>query len=196
MNVICITNRHLADEDYYIRIEKIAKASPTALLLREKDLLENAYEQMAAEVVKICAKYHVPCILHTFVKAAIRLHMPAIHLPMPLLRQLSAADKAYFTTLGASVHTTEEAAEAQSLGCTYLTASHIYETACKKGLKPKGLLFLQEVCKTVQIPVYALGGIRPSNAGACIRAGAAGVCTMSECMKQPDVYNVLQQYHR
>lgn len=40
--------------------------------------------------------------------------------------------------LGTSVHSLEEAREAQTLGADYLTAGHIYATDCKRGLPPRG----------------------------------------------------------
>ena len=40
-----------------------------------------------------------------------------------------------------------------------MTAGHVYVTDCKKGLPPRGLEFLKEVCTKVTIPVYAIGGI-------------------------------------
>ena len=55
--------------------------------------------------------------------------------------------------------------------------------ACKKGLAPRGLDFLHEVCSSVKIPVYAIGGIHEENMESCIQSGAAGVCMMSEYMK-------------
>ena len=55
--------------------------------------------------------------------------------------------------------------------------------ACKKGLAPRGLDFLHEVCSSVKIPVYAIGGINDKNAASCIREGAAGVCVMSGYMR-------------
>lgn len=40
-----------------------------------------------------------------------------------------------------------------------MTAGHIFATDCKKGLPPRGLDFLKNVCDAVLIPVYAIGGI-------------------------------------
>ena len=40
-----------------------------------------------------------------------------------------------------------------------MTAGHIYATDCKQGLPPRGLDFLEEVCRAVDIPVWAIGGI-------------------------------------
>ena len=53
--------------------------------------------------------------------------------------------KAYFEEIGVSCHSLEDALEAQQLGATYLTAGHIFETDCKKGLPGRGLDFLTSV---------------------------------------------------
>jgi thiamine-phosphate pyrophosphorylase len=107
---------------------------------------------------------------------------------MPLARFLAMPEvqKAMFTTRGASVHSVEDAILAQKSGATYLTAGHIFATDCKKGVPPRGLLFLREVCTAVSIPVYAIGGIHKENAVMCIEQGAAGVCMMSEYMRLGD----------
>ena len=79
----------------------------------------------------------------------------------------------------------EEAKEAQKLGATYLTAGHIYTTDCKKGLPPRGLDFLREICNAVTIPVYAIGGIHAGTGQIreVMECGASGACIMSEMMK-------------
>ncbi len=183
VGVICMTNRHLARQDYYEQIRRIAASRPLAVIVREKDLPEPEYEALAERVMRICGAYQVPCILHTYVRAAVRLGAGAIHLPLPVLRTMTEAKKKHFRTIGVSIHSLREAEEAQSAGAAYLTASHIYATDCKKGLAPAGISFLEEVCRFAAVPVYALGGIHAGNAVACVKAGAAGVCIMSECMR-------------
>lgn len=194
IKIRCITNRHLAAQDYLSQIDQIAQAKPEAVMIREKDLPEDAYERLAAQVIAVCAPYHVPCILHTYAGAAVRLGVKALHLPLPLLQSLSAEQKAYFSALGASVHSVEEALLAQKAGASYLTAGHVFATDCKRGLPPRGLAFLKEVCAASALPVYALGGIRAENAAACIQAGAAGVCIMSECMRHTNLEKILKEY--
>lgn len=183
IDVICITNRHLVSGDFLKQLRNIASRHPKALVLREKDLPEPEYEALARHILPICGSYQVPCILHTYQKAAIRLGAPAIHLPLPAALALTQEEKSCFSVIGVSTHSVREAQLAQAVGATYLTASHIFATDCKKGLAPKGVAFLQEMCEAVQIPVYALGGVNARNAAACIRAGAAGVCVMSACMR-------------
>lgn len=88
--------------------------------------------------------------------------------------------------MGVSVHSPEEAKEAEALGADYVTAGHIFETDCKKGLKGRGLEFLRQVSQGVSIPVYAIGGISAENMESVREAGANGACIMSGFMKADD----------
>ena len=190
-NILCVTNRALCQEDFLVRIEKIAACRPAGIILREKDLPQEEYEPLAAAVMAICRNYQVPCVLHSFVQAALNLQAGALHLPLPLLRRLEPAEKKRFAILGASCHSVEDALEAQRLGCTYITAGHVFATDCKKGVPPRGLAFLQAVCQSVSIPVYAIGGIGSGNIASVRQAGAKGACVMSGLMQCGDVRQYL-----
>ena len=192
--VLCVTNRLLCGEDFLGRVEKLARAKPKGIILREKDLTESEYNTLAAAVLKICERYGTPCILHSFADTAAELGVTNLHLPLHILRELSPSKRNGFTTLGASCHSAEEAREAQSLGCTYITAGHIFDTDCKKGTPGRGLEFLKQVCKSVSLPVYAIGGISEENAEQVIRAGARGVCVMSSVMTCGDPKEYLEKF--
>ncbi len=189
-NIICVSNRRLCTEDLICRIERFAKTRQCGIILREKDLSQEEYSLIAKQAVAVCKKYSVPCILHSFVKTAIELNHKSIHLPMNILNELSEDELRFFDIIGASCHSAEEAVKAQRLGCTYTVAGNIFETACKNGLEGKGLDFLNQICRSVSIPVYAIGGIDRSNIGKIHSAGAFGVCVMSGPMKceHPDEY--------
>ena len=178
--IIVITNRKLCKEDFLLRLEKVAKARPFAIILREKDLPEGEYSSLAKSAVEICNKYGTRCIPHYF--AGVAAELGAVHLPMAALRGLSSVERRRFAILGASCHSAEEAVEAEGLGCTYITFGHVFETDCKAGLPGRGVAQLEEVCGSVSIPVYAIGGIDKSNIAEVIRAGAGGACVMSGAM--------------
>lgn len=185
--LVCITNRHLAAGDFYMQIQHILKCSnkPDMLVLREKDLSEEEYIIMADKVMQICNN-NTLCVLHYFKHAALKLGADGIHLPYIMFMDMPASEKNCFKVKGVSIHSEEEAVNAQKAGATYIMAGHIFETACKEGLEPRGIGFLKKVCSKVDIPVYALGGINENNASCCIKAGAAGVCMMSGYMKKTD----------
>ncbi len=179
---ICITNRSLCKRDYLEQLKLIASWNVDAIILREKDLSENEYEKLAKEVIKICNDYNTTCILHNFIDVAIRLNHKAIHLPFSVLKSSNKDKLAFFDTLGTSTHSLKDALYAKDNKCTYITAGHIYETDCKKGLTGRGLDFLSSICTNIDIPVYAIGGISKENVDEVIRAGASGICMMSGYM--------------
>jgi len=191
-NLLCVTNRKLCQEDFLTRIERIAACHPAGMILREKDMTQEEYKELATAVMGICAQYGVKCILHSFPDVALCLQVDAIHLPLPLLRSMSKEQRARFKILGASCHSVEDALEAQALGCTYITAGHVFETDCKKGLPGRGVDFLRNVCATVDIPVYGIGGIDVENLHLVRDAGARGACLMSSLMISENVAELIR----
>ena len=181
---ICVTNRTLCRDDFLTRIDHIAKKGVAdAILLREKDLTEREYLELAEKVLLICKSHNRRCILHTYYKAAKELGCKEIHLPLPLLQKMrEEGEKEWFTTVGTSVHSLKQAHLAMHLQADYMRAGHIFETDCKKGLPGRGLSFLSKVVCESEVPVYGIGGISADNAGQIMETGAAGVCIMSGFM--------------
>jgi thiamine-phosphate pyrophosphorylase len=80
--------------------------------------------------------------------------------------------------LGLSASNLDEARAAQALA-DYIGAGPVSATPSKTDADPPiGLEGLREICRAVSVPVVAVGGIDESNAGACIKAGAAGVAVI------------------
>lgn len=186
--LLAITNRHICNNEFLAQIQDICTLNEkntviesVSIVLREKDLSEKDYKKLAAKVLNICEKNNTECILHTYYKVAKELNCKKIHLPLHVLKSNPNIYKD-FNEVGVSIHSISEAIEAMNLGATYITAGHIFATDCKKDLPPRGLSFLSSVCSSVNIPVYAIGGISPANAEKAINAGAEGVCIMSGLM--------------
>lgn len=194
--IICVTNRRLCRENFLTRIERLAKSGVSGIILREKDLSESEYKALAAKALEICEKNGSKLILHSFYRTAVALSANRIHLPLHVLKEMTEEEKSRFTEIGASCHSAEDAVFAEKSGCSYITAGHVFETDCKKGAAPKGLGFLGSVCKSVSIPVYAIGGISPENAESAVNSGAKGVCVMSGLMTCENVERYLEGYER
>ncbi len=212
-NVLAVTNRHLCKDDFLEQIEKICilnnkiknhisieenseKSSPhlnynlshinsISIVLREKDLCEENYEILAFKVLQICKKFNTECILHTYCNTAKKLGVKKIHVPLSVLKtNLHIIDE--FDSIGVSIHSLEDALEAEKLGASYITAGHIFNTNCKKGLPGRGIDFLHSITNSSNIPVFAIGGISSSNIKQVIDTGAYGVCIMSGLMNIDD----------
>lgn len=179
--IIAVTNRKLAKHNFLEQIQRVIERRPDRIILREKDLQESDYRELAVKVMKLCAESNVLCILHSNWKIAMDLKCANIHLPLSIL--LSGIPKEQFQEIGASVHSVEEAVLAEKAGATYLIAGHIFATDCKKGVPPRGLSFFRNVCEAVSIPVFAIGGMTWNKESIIMESKGAGICMMSEFMK-------------
>ena len=179
---IAITNRTLCKGDFLNQIKLLAKSSVDAIVLREKDLSEAEYEALAQKVNAVCQEYGTECILHQNVEVAKRLGVKKIHLSLPLAQKYRK-ELEWFEKVGVSTHSLEQIRQAQECSADYVVFGHVFATDCKKGVPPRGLAKLRDVCSGAKVPVYAIGGIAPDNAAQAIAAGAAGVCIMSYGMQ-------------
>ncbi|WP_053982874.1 thiamine phosphate synthase [Niameybacter massiliensis] len=183
--ILVVTNRKSCKDDFLVRIEAIARRKPYGILLREKDLSKEDYLELARSCQSICETYQVPLIVHSYIEVARELKIKAIHLPYDRFVELGGELQG-FSEVGVSIHSKEEAKVAEQKGATRLIAGHIYETTCKPNLEPRGLVYLRDIVDTVNIPVFAIGGITFERIKEVESVGAEGICMMSMLMSCPE----------
>ena len=195
-----ITNRKLCEnENLEKQIKKIFSAYEkkiilknfeiVALTLREKDLDKNEYLNLVKKIYPICEKYRIDLILHQNYDLNLdeKYNIEGIHLSYEIFKSLNKNIREKlikkYKRIGVSIHSLEEAKDVENLGATYVVAGHIFETDCKKDLKPRGLIFIKQLSSTLTIPIFAIGGINQENSNLVIKSGAFSVCMMSSMMK-------------
>lgn len=189
--VIAVTNRKLCNDCFTERVQKILSAEPFLVILREKDLSDSEYEKLAGGIISGNDEYKNILSLNRPGIAA-KLGVENVHLTIHDLRGNGRPEG--IKRVGVSVHSADEAKEVQNLGADYLIAGHIYATDCKKGILPRGIDFLREVISSVEIPVFAIGGICEQNFREPLENGAKGVCLMSEFMTCDEPYDRVKLY--
>jgi thiamine-phosphate pyrophosphorylase len=113
-------------------------------------------------------------IVNDDVDAALELGADGVHLGQT--DEGATRARARGLVLGRSATTLEEAVAADA---DYLGVGPIWPTPSKTDAAPPlGLEELERICRAVDVPVIAIGGVDASNAGDCIRAGAAGVAVI------------------
>lgn len=186
-HTIVITNRHLVQGDFLKQLEKVTKLHPHALILREKDLTDDAYESLAKKVFDLCKREDITFFLHTKIEIARKIGCQNIHLSIPVLKGLSETEKKVLTEdfceISISCHSMEDVEIAMAGGATQIILGTIFETECKKGVLGKGVEFVREICQKCPLPVYAIGGMNLQRLPLVIDAGAAGCCMMSGFMQ-------------
>lgn len=96
--------------------------------------------------------------------------------------------------VGCSVHSTDEALRAESMGADYVTYGHVFPTDSKPNLPPRGIEGLRQVTTSVNIPVIAIGGLTPENTDQVLQAGACGIAVLSGVLLAPNPVETVKQY--
>lgn len=156
-------------------IRSLKKTQICRLILREKDLPQEELIPYARAIKKVLKDSETQLMINTEVEVARAIDACGVHFPFDIFKNTSER----YGLTGVSVHSVEEARYAEAKGADYLVAGHIYPTACKEGLAPRGLSYLKSICDSVSLPVIAIGGIQPRHVPDVIKQGAEGIAVMS-----------------
>jgi thiazole tautomerase (transcriptional regulator TenI) len=80
--------------------------------------------------------------------------------------------------IGASVHSADEARDAEQAGADWCVAGHVFETESHPGAPRREKTFVSDVVAAVTFPVIAIGGIRPEHVHSLVHRGAHGVAAI------------------
>ena len=99
--------------------------------------------------------------------------------------------------LGVSCHSLESVKAAASSGADYVFFGPVFATPSKAAFgEPHGVRRLAEVCRSVPIPVLAIGGITVENAGECFAAGASGIAAIRLFQDAPEPAGAVEALRR
>ena len=176
-----ITDRRLCKpkliQDY---VASLLDTGVRAIQLREKDLSDTELRSVAVSINHICKAYAAKLFINSNIGVATDVGVDGVHLPESLLDTIQKA-KARNLLVGCSVHDLDVAQKMQVAGANFVTYSPIYPTMSKPN-PAVGLKSLRRIVGSLDIPVFALGGITPSKVSECLNSGAFGVAAMSSVM--------------
>ena len=160
-----------------------------AVQLREKDLPIQELLALARELRTLTREFGAQLFINDRVDIAVTVEADGVHLghqsmPVEAARKIVGDSM----LIGVSTHSVEEASAAQAAGADFVTFGPIYETPSKMPLgTPVGLEALRDARRAVEIPIFALGGIRGKNIGHVLWAGADGVAMISTILRSEDI---------
>lgn len=187
-----VTDRSwLGSENLYTQVKKTLKGGATFVQLREKGLEYEKFLNEAKNIKELCKKYHVPFVINDNVDIAIAVEADGVHVGQSDMeagnvRDLIGKDK----TLGVSVQTVEQAILAEKRGADYLGVGAVFHTGSKADVDYVSYGTLKEICKAVNIPVVAIGGINKDNVMELSGSGICGIAIISAIFAQPDIVKV------
>lgn len=126
-------------------------------------------------------------VVNDRVDVAALLNTGGLHLGERSLRVSDARMLLPFGVLiGRSVHDVDGAVQAEADGADYVIAGHVFDTDSKPGVPGRGIEWLAEVSRAVEIPVIAIGGITVEQIPQVVASGASGVAVGRELLEAAD----------
>jgi thiamine-phosphate pyrophosphorylase len=110
-------------------------------------------------------------------------HLGREDLPLEAARRLVGSGM----IIGASTHSVEQAAEAESRGADYIGFGPIYPGGLKNNPTGKGLGMLRAARDKVRIPIVAIGGITEATVPEVMAAGADACAIITDVVRAPDI---------
>jgi len=153
--------------------------------IREKDLPPRDLLGIVSDAVQRCAHTSARVIVNDRLDVALAAGAQGVHLGRESLavgevqRWLSSQHVGKGFLVGVSCHSVDEVQEAGRAQASYAIFGPVFDTPSKRQFGPAvGLPALRDACRSVQIPVLAIGGITLANLPDCVAAGAAGIAAI------------------
>ena len=195
------------------RIESLAAAGIDLIQLREKDLSGRDVASLTREALRRASKLAsraqaAPRILVNdrldvaLAEKAAGVHLSENSLPVHEAKRLLLAYPALPSfspdfLFGVSCHSLEAAQSAAVAGADYVFFGPVFATPSKAAFgAPQGLERLAEVCRSVNVPVLAIGGISLENVASCFSAGASGIAAIRLFQNSADPVAIVQAIRR
>lgn len=172
----------------YSQVESALKGGATFIQLREKALEEEQFLQEAIEMKELCRKYHVPFVINDKVDIALQMDADGVHVGQSDMNADDVRAKlGPNKIIGVSAQTVEQAILAEQRGADYLGVGAVFSTGTKLDAEDVSFETLQAICKAVQIPVIAIGGITNENLMQLQGSGICGIAVVSAIFAQKDI---------
>lgn len=175
------------------QVEQAILGGVTVVQLREKHAGAAEFLALAQDVKQVTDRYQVPLIINDNLEVALAVDAAGIHvgqadLAAAAVRQTMGNKK----VVGVSAQTVEQALAAEQAGADYLGVGAVFPTSSKADAVEVDFATLQAICRAVQIPVVAIGGITAENMTALQGSGIVGVAVISAIFGKPDVKKAAQ----
>ena len=177
-------------------VRECVGAGLPAVQLREKDLGAAEVAALARKLRTSTAKSGARLIVNDRVDVALAVGADAVQrtstsLTIADIRAVAGKE----LLIGASVHSREEALDAERAGADWIVFGPVFDTPSKRQYgPPQGLATLARVTADVALPIIAIGGITPARVKDVLAAGARGVGVISAILSADSPANATREF--
>jgi 8-oxo-dGTP diphosphatase len=160
------------------RIDRAVQGGIQLVQLRAHGLDDASYRNLAARAYPICVTAGARLLLNRDPATVGECPRHGLHLRAGLLATLERRPGQTDEWVGASCHNAAELHRAAALGLDYAVLSPVKTTATHPDARPLGWARFRELADPIPLPIYALGGLAPTDLSTAIRHGAQGIAAI------------------
>ena len=161
----------------------------TMVQLREKELNDDQFIEIAKEVKALCQEYRIPFIINDNIQVALAVDADGVHvgqsdMEASKVRELIGPDK----ILGVSAHDIKEGLIAKANGADYLGIGAMFATTSKDDATPVSIETMNAIMEATQLPAVAIGGISLANLSQFNGTSIDGIAVISAILAQKNIH--------
>ena len=190
LRLYAVTDRSWAPDTAGLlkQVEEAIAGGATMVQLREKHLGDDAFLEEAKQFVALCRRCGVLSIINDNAEIAVKSGADGVHVGQDDLAAAEARRKlGPDKIVGVSAHNVAEALAAVRDGADYLGSGAVFGSTTKTNVHTLPHETLQDICRAVDIPVVAIGGITKDNLPQLAGTGIDGVALVSAIFAAPDI---------
>jgi 8-oxo-dGTP diphosphatase len=154
----------------------------------------DRHEALITELVELCKTGHSRLLINSSPDYAVKIGAHGVHLNSARLLQFYERPLDMNFLVSASCHNTTELEHACNIDVDFAVLSPVNKTSSHESAKPMGWDKFNDLVEPVNIPVYALGGIRAEDMEKFREFGAQGVSVLSGIWNHEDVEKAVARY--
>ncbi|HOK39915.1 MAG TPA: thiamine phosphate synthase [bacterium] len=185
--------------DHFQIITKVLEAGCKIIQMREKEMCDRDLFYFAKRLKELTELYGAYLIINDRIDIALAVNSDGVHLgqnDIPVLeaRKILGPNK----IIGLSTHSIFQALRAVENGVDYIGVGPIFETHTKSDVcSPVGTELIKKVIEykeKINIPFYAIGGIKLENVKEVLAAGARNIAVVTGIITAKDVYETTKKF--
>lgn len=174
------TDKIILSRDFIARAISVMQAlgERGAIHLRSQLIPSPRLYDIACRLTSLHADTGCFCVVSDRLDIAMTAFAHGAQLNSRSMRVSDARRAAPKLKIGASVHSIEEAEVAEAEGADWLVAGHVFETPSHPGEQRRESTFISGIVARVNIPVIAIGGVKPEHVRSLVDGGAYGIASI------------------
>ncbi|MEM9940446.1 MAG: thiamine phosphate synthase [Planctomycetota bacterium] len=158
------------------RVSKLVDAGVHFIQLRDKSVCDRELVRIGQQIMKVIGGSNTRLIMNDRVDLAIAIKADGVHLgqddlPIGMARRMLGPDR----LIGISTHSITQAQEAVLAGADYIGVGPVFPSKTKQFHSFVGLELVEQVCSSIELPAFAIGGIDLENLPAVLAVGCRRV---------------------